>query len=171
MRVLAFDLLRSRRVMTMGVSAGLLLVSIGYLALYPSFEEQLQNFADDLPDAYSAVLGDVDIASPEGYIRSQVYSLLAPLLIAGAAIAAGASLARAERDKTLAVFAMLPVSRRQLAGGWWLHMAIIVAVCSAVTIAGVVIGAPLAGTDVGVDRIVLATAPMALFALFGFLLS
>lgn len=164
MRSLTFDLLRSRRMLLLGVCAGLLLVSIGYLALYPGFEDQLAVFADDLPDAYKALLGDVDIATAEGYIRSQVYSLVAPLLITGTAISAGSSLARAERDQTLAVLVLTPLSRRQLSGAWWLLVWSVSLLGASTTVVGVAIGSPLAGADVGIDRVLLATVPMFLFA-------
>ncbi|MFT7476367.1 MAG: ABC-2 type transport system permease protein [Verrucomicrobiales bacterium] len=165
MITLALDLVRSRKIMIAGICAGLLLLSIGYLALYPSLEDQLRSMAEDLPDAYKAVLGDADLASPEGYIRSQVYSLIAPLLIAGACISAGASLARAERDQTLAVFAVTPLSRRQLAGAWWLFVGLIASIGALATTVGVVIGSPLAGAEVSVGRIIAATIPLLLFGL------
>lgn len=148
----------------MWICAALLFASIGYLALYPSIQSQLQAFADDMPDAYKALLGDVDIATAEGYVRSQVYSLIAPLLMAGATISAGAGLAKAEQDQTLAALAVTPLSRRRLVGSW---MVLIwaVATCAAVTIViGVAVGAPLAGADVGLGRVVIATVPVLLFA-------
>lgn len=165
MITLTIDLLRSRRILVLGICAGLLFTSIGYLALYPSFDDQLQGLADDLPDAYKAFIGDADIASPEGYIRSQVYSLIAPLLVAGAAIAAGSSLARAERDQTLVVFAVQPLSRRALAGAWWAFVAIVATIGGLASFIGVLIGGPLAGAEVGVDRVLLATLPMLVFGL------
>lgn len=165
MHALTLDLLRSRRTLIAGICAGLLFTSIGYLALYPSFDDQLQDLAADLPDAYKAFIGDADIASPEGYIRSQVYSLIAPLLIAGACIAAGSSLSRAERDQTLVVFAVQPLSRRQLAGAWWGFVALVALICGLASFVGVIIGGPLAGADVGVGRIALATLPMLTFGL------
>lgn len=165
MTALTLDLLRSRRTMMAAICAGLLFTSIGYLALYPSLEDQLSDMAADLPDAYKAFVGDADVASPEGYIRSQVYSLIAPLLIAGACIAAGSSLARAERDQTLVVFAVQPISRRKLAGAWWGFVAIVAIICGLASFIGVTIGGPLAGADVGVGRIVLATLPMLTFGL------
>jgi ABC-2 type transport system permease protein len=146
-----------------GICAGLLFTSIGYLALYPSFDDQLQGLAEDMPDAYKAFIGDADIASPEGYIRSQVYSLIAPLLIAGATIAAGSSLARAERDQTLVVFAVTPLSRRQLAGSWWVFVLMVAVAGALASFIGVLIGGPLAGAEVGLDRVVLATLPMMTF--------
>lgn len=164
MVALTLDLLRSRRILVAAIAAGLLFVSVGYLALYPSFEDQIQTLADDLPDAYKAFIGDADIGSPEGYIRSQVYSLIAPLLIAGAAISAGSSLARAERDQTLAVLAVTPLSRRRLALSWWLLVVLVAAIASCAACIGVLIGGPLAGASVGVDRVLLATLPMFMFA-------
>ena len=163
MIALAVDLLRSRRTLLFGICAGILAVAVGYLALYPSFEEQLQTFADDLPDAYKALLGDIDLATPEGYIRSQVYSLIAPLLIAGAAIAVGSGLARAERDQTLAVLAVTPLPRRSLAGAWWLSIVLVAGAAAITAIVGVAIGAPLAGADVSLGRIVAATLPLFVF--------
>lgn len=165
MFALAVDLLRSRKTMVLAICAGLLFTSIGYLALYPSFEDQIQSLADDLPDAYKAFIGDADIGSPEGYIRSQVYSLVAPLLIAGAAIAAGSSLARAERDQTLVVFVVTPLSRRALAGAWLLFLVTGVVIAAVASIVGVVVGGPLAGAEVGLDRVLLATLPMLMFGL------
>ena len=165
MIALALDLLRARRTLVLGICAGILLVAVGYLALYPSFEEQLQTFADDLPDAYRALLGDIDLATPEGYIRSQVYSLIAPLLIAGASIAVGSGLARAERDQTLAVLAVTPLPRRSLAGAWWLSLVLVAGAAALTAIVGVMIGAPLAGADVSIGRIVAATLPLFAFGL------
>lgn len=164
MIALVADLVRSRRGLVLGVCAGLLLVSIGYLAMYPSFEDQLKAFADDIPDAYRALLGDVDIASAEGYIRSQVYSLIAPLVMASAAISAGSGLARAERDQTLAVLAVTPLSRRQLVGSWGALVWMVSLIAAVVIVVGVMIGIPLAGADVGADRVMLATLPQFLFA-------
>ncbi len=165
MGALAFDLAKSRRILIAGICAGLLFVSIGYLALYPSFDDQLQAFSDDLPDAYKAFIGDADIASAEGYIRSQVYSLLGPLLVAGAAISAGAGLARTERDHTLAVFAVMPMSRRKLFGSWWLLVLLVSVIGAGAAFIGVVIGGPLAGASVGIGRVALATLPVLFFGL------
>lgn len=166
MTALVLDLLRSRRMMIFGVCVGLLFVSIGYLALYPSLEDQLATMAEDLPDAYKAFLGDADIASPAGYIRSQVYSLMAPLLIAGAAITAGASLAKMERDQTLAVIAVTPLSRRALAIGWWSFVVAVAAIASGAVVVGVSVGVPLAGADVGLGNIIAATIPLWFFGVF-----
>lgn len=165
MIALFIDLLKSRRTLLFAICFALLFTSIGYLALYPSFEGQLQGLAEDLPDAYKAFIGDADLNSPEGYIRSQVYSLVAPLLIAGLTITAGASLARAERDQTLAVLATTPLSRWHLAGAWWLYIAATGMIGGLMSVIGVTIGSPLAGADISFRAIILATLPMLTFGI------
>ncbi len=160
---LFLDLGKSRRTLLFGICFALLFTSIGYLAIYPSFEDQLQGIAEDMPDAYKAFIGDADLTSPEGYVRSQVYSLVAPLLIAGLTITAGASLARAERDQTLVVLATSPLSRSQLAGAWWLYVGALGLVGGLMTVIGVFIGGPLAGAEISFGAVILATLPMLMF--------
>lgn len=161
---MTLDLLRSRRLLLVAVCAGLLFTSVGYLAIYPSFEAQIGDLAADLPDAYKAFIGDADLATPEGYIRSQVFSLIGPLVLAGAAIAAGSSLARAERDRTLAVYAVQPLGRVALAGSWAGFVAGVAVVGGLAMFVGVLIGAPLAGADVAPDQVVVAVVPVVVFA-------
>ena len=166
MSALVLDLLRSRRGLLAGISIALLVVSIGYLALYPSLEEQLTTMAEDLPDVYTALLGDVDLASPTGYIRSQVYSLLGPLLVVGGCIAAGSGLARAERDRTLAIFVVTPLDRHELAGAWVGFVVAVAVLCGLAIVVGVSIGAPLAGADVSFGSLLAATIPIVVFGVF-----
>jgi ABC-2 type transport system permease protein len=73
-------------------------------------------------------------------------------------------LARAERDQTLAVLAVTPLSRRKLAGSWWLLVVLVASVGAIAAVVGVLVGGPLAGASVGVDRVLLATLPMMVFA-------
>ncbi len=163
MIALTADLVRSRRVLLGGVGLALVAIAVGYLALYPSLEEQLANMAADLPDVYRALLGDVDLASPTGYIRSQVYSLLGPLLVAGGCIAAGSSLARAERDRTLAVMVVTPLGRRRVAAAWAGFVVVAALLAGVAIVVGVTLGAPLAGTPVSLMSTLGATIPVVVF--------
>lgn len=168
MTTLLADHLRARRVSLLALTGGLLFLSVGYLALFPSLEGQLQAFAGDIPDFYDALIGDADFTTANGYIRSQVYSLVAPLLLSGLAIAAGAALARAERSATLTPLFLSPVSRTALAGSYLATVLVVALIGGIAVIAGVVIGAPLAGAEVGLSSVVAATLPlMALAALVG----
>lgn len=157
---LLLDGLRARRRVLVGALLGLVALAVGYLSLFPQLEEQLQAFAGDLPEFYTALIGDADFSRPEGYVRSQVYALVAPFLASGLAIAAGAGLARSERDVTLTTTYAAPVSRRALALAQ-LGVAWSVALVSGVAVVvGVQLGAPLAGADVGLSGIIAATVPL-----------
>ncbi|MEO1061870.1 MAG: ABC transporter permease subunit [Actinomycetota bacterium] len=163
MNVLALDHLLARRVVVIGTTVALVGLALMYLALFPSLEDQLSSFSEDLPDSITAFIGDADFATANGYLRSQVYSLVSPLLLCGVAIAAGAGLARSERDQTLTGVVVTPVRRRDIVGSWLLVVVVIAAIGSAAVILGATLGGPIAGTDVGLGRVVLATS--SLFAL------
>ncbi|MEM8903537.1 MAG: hypothetical protein AAGF02_07545, partial [Actinomycetota bacterium] len=114
MIVLALDELRARRVSLAATILGLLSLALMYLALFPGLEDQLSSFSEDLPDSIAAFIGDADFSTANGYLRSQVFSLVSPLLLCGVTIAAGAGLARTERDQTLVTTFVLPVRRREI---------------------------------------------------------
>ena len=164
MTALVLDTLRARRAGIVVVLVGLFGLSVMYLAIFPSLEEQLQAFSGEIPEAVSAFVGDADFATPAGYVRSQVYALTAPLLAAGVAIAVANGLAKQERTVTLTPTYLAPVSRAQLAlshlaAGWGIALAAGIGV-----FAGVLIGAPLAGAEVRVVDVLAATAPFVGFA-------
>lgn len=160
MTTLVLDALRARRVALVAVLLGLLAISVGYLALFPQLEEQLQAFAGEIPEFYDALVGDADFSTPAGYVRTQVYALVAPLVAAGAAIAAAAGLARQERSVTLTPSYLAPVSRSTLALAHVLAAWVVGLVAGVGVFVGVLIGAPLAGAEVPVVDILAATLSM-----------
>lgn len=158
MTTLVLDALRARRVALAALLLGLLAISVGYLAIFPQLEEQLQAFAGEIPAFYDALVGDADFSTPAGYVRTQVYALVAPLVAAGVAIAAAAGLAKQERAVTLTVSYLAPVSRSTLAlthllAAWGIGLVAGIAV-----FVGVLVGAPLAGAEVPLLNILVATA-------------
>lgn len=161
---LVTDTLRGRRVGAIVLTAALAALSVGYLAMFPALEEQLQAFAGDIPEFYDALVGDADFTTPDGYVRTQVFALLAPLLAAGVAISAATGLARAERDVTLTPTFVAPVSRATLATSY-LAVAWLIGLAGGLAVfVGVMLGAPLAGAEVGLDGIAAATVPFVGFA-------
>lgn len=89
------------------------------LSFYPSFKDQAaelnESFAN-LPEGVVDLFSDTgDFLSPVGYLSSQVYYLLLPLLFSVAAIGLGGSLlAREEKQGTLELLLARPVSRTKL---------------------------------------------------------
>lgn len=106
-------MVRRRRLLAIGWFAAVVLPAF-YIALYPSMETLLEGFSD-LPEAMGALLGDVDIATPEGFFAAEVFAATGPLLIAAVAISLGTGLAASEKDHSLAAVLFAPVSRWQIA--------------------------------------------------------
>ena len=86
------------------------------LAFYPSFKDQSQQLSQafkDIPDSAMALLSDTgDFFSPTGYLSSQVFYLMLPMLLGILAISLGSSLiGREEKDGTLELLLSRPISR------------------------------------------------------------
>lgn len=92
------------------------------LAFYPSFKDQAAEaekaFAN-IPDSLKALFTDTgDFLSPIGFLSSQIYYLLLPLLLGMLAIGMGAGLiAKEEKRGTLELLLARPVSRGKLLAG------------------------------------------------------
>jgi len=98
-----------------GIGAFIALV----MAIYPSFRDssaQLDKSLQNIPASARNLFTDTsDFLSPVGYLSSQCYYLIVPLLFSFLAIGLGSSLlARDEQNKTLELLLARPVSRSRL---------------------------------------------------------
>ncbi len=89
------------------------------LVFYPTFKDQAGEFEktfQQLPDATRQLFTDTgDFFSPVGYLSSQVYYLMLPMLLSVLAISLGVSLiGREEKDGTIELLLARPVSRAKL---------------------------------------------------------
>lgn len=89
------------------------------LIFYPSFKdqaEQLQKSFQDMPDSSLQFIGgSTDFFSPVGYLNSQIYFIMLPLLLGILAIGLGTSLiAKEENDTTIDLLLTRPISRSKL---------------------------------------------------------
>lgn len=94
-------------------SFGLIFIN---MIFYPSFKDQaaeLQKSFESLPEATVQFIGgSTDFFSPIGFLNSQIFFLMVPLLLGILAIGLGSSLlAREEQDMTVEVVLARPVSR------------------------------------------------------------
>jgi ABC-2 type transport system permease protein len=118
------------------------------LVFYPSFKDagaQLQQSFENLPKAALGLFGgSADFFSPIGYLNSQVFFLLLPLLLSMLAVAVGASLiAREEQDLTIELLLARPVSRQRLLIGKIIAGTLVLIAVSFVALVTVVISAQL----------------------------
>lgn len=108
-----------RRWSTFWWSVGIAFFIFLTLVFYPSFKDagmQLQKSFESLPKAALGLFGgSADFFSPVGYLNSQIFFLLLPLLLTMLAVALGSSLiAREEQNLTIELLLARPISRSKL---------------------------------------------------------
>ena len=154
-----------------GWSVGLAAYVALLAAVYPSVRDNpaLNRLVKDYPDAFKSFIGfggEVDYTTAAGYLGSEVFSFMAPLLLLIAAVAAGsAALAGEEERGTLDLLLSLPVSRRRVALEKAGALALETSGLGFVLGLGLWIGARAAGMDVSAGHLAAATLDVVLLAL------
>lgn len=150
------------------------------VALYPSFKDQAAEMEEvfaQLPDAAVSLLGgSTDFFSPVGYMNSQVFFIMLPLLVGMLAISLGGKLlASEEQNHTIEALLARPVSRTKLLTGKAIAGFIILLVSTAATVISTIAVAKMVEIDVSTQNMVVVSLACFLLALsFGaiaFLLS
>ena len=98
-------------------SISLTLLIAFFMAFYPAVagEESFNELTENLPESLNALFGAEDIASPEGYLDSQFFSYLGPLLLLIFAVGRGAdAIAGEEQRHTFDLLMANPISRTQV---------------------------------------------------------
>jgi ABC-2 type transport system permease protein len=132
------------------------------LIFYPSFKndaEELQKSFENIPDAALQLLGgSSDFFSPIGYINSQVFFIMLPMILGILAIALGAGLlAREEQDKTIESLLARPISRTGLLSSKAISGLIILFIVTIVGLLATVITAKIVGLEVGASVLIQTT--------------
>lgn len=140
------------------------------MIFYPSFKDQaaeLQKSFESIPDAAIQLMGgSADFFSPIGFLNSQVYFIMLPMLFGILAIGLGSSLlARDEQDRTIELLLARPLPRSSLLFGKALAGAIIVFIVSIMSLLATIIAAAMVDLEVGVWPMVSATFACVLLVL------
>jgi ABC-2 type transport system permease protein len=118
MNGLLAKLLRDQRRALVGWGIGLALVALMYASVYPSIvasAEDLRSYIEKLPEAFQNLIGGQDYTSPGGYLRSEFFSMMGPILFLVFAIGAGSrALAGEEEARTLDLLLSTSFRRRDL---------------------------------------------------------
>lgn len=157
MTAIAFTyFLRDRRRSLVAWTLGIIALVIVMGLFYPSirdagadFDAYLESLPESMRDTLGASAGS--ITSPEGYLVSQLYSNMYPLLllIFGISMAAWA-IAGCEGDGTLEVTLAAPIRRSSLAWGRWLATAAATLAVTLLSTACLVAISPALGLSQGV---------------------
>jgi ABC-2 type transport system permease protein len=141
------------------------------VAVWPSVEgnADMKRLVEQYPDALKAFMAfgsEVEYGTAAGYLGSELFSFMVPILLLIAAIggAAGAIAGEEERG-TLDLLLANPVSRRRVALEKLGAVVVEVTALGAVLWASLAVGAAAARMDVGVGRLAAATAAAVLLAL------
>jgi ABC-2 type transport system permease protein len=167
------EALRERRRSLLWWGLGLVALLALNIAFYPSVrgDPALSDYAKDLPESVRALFagGELDLASPAGYLNSQIFALMAPLLFLIFAIGAGAGAVAGEEERgTLDLLLAHPVRRRDYVVQRFLALAALVAALTAVLLGTVTVGSRLVDLDIGFDGVLAASVSVGLLAvLFG----
>lgn len=108
--------LRERRVSMIWWAVGIGLTIVLTVSIYPSMRNNtgLQEYAESSSDMAKAFAGTTDFISPVGYLNSQLFFLMLPIILGIFAISLGSdALAGEEGRGTLDLLLSTPLSRRK----------------------------------------------------------
>jgi len=148
---------------------GLVLGAVMQIAVYPSMAssgDAMQQYVDAWPDALREAFGLADYTTAAGFLNTELFSFVVPLVLVGVALAAGAAATAGEEEQgTLELLLSVPVRRSTVLAGKALAMVVAVAVASAALVLTLLIGDPIVDLNVGAGYLVAATAACAFIAL------
>jgi ABC-2 type transport system permease protein len=151
-------------------SVGLIAMTALMVAVYPSVRDNpdLNKMVEDYPDAFKAFLGlggNVDYTSAIGYLNSELFAFMVPLLLLLAAIGAGARATAGEEERgTLDLLLANPISRRRLVIEKLAALAAEIAILGFVLWLALVVGVEAIGMNVSTGHLAAATFAAALLA-------
>lgn len=166
--------LRDLRRTTCWWSLGIVALSAFMVAVYPSVRDNpdLNKMVEDYPEALKAFFGlgqDVDYTSAVGYLNSELFSLMAPLLLLIAGIGAGARATAGEEERgTLDLLLANPISRRRLVAEKFAALVVQLTLLGAVLWLSLVVGCRVVGMHLSAVHLgAAATATVLLAVAFG----
>ena len=165
------EALRERRRTLAWWSLGVIALVAINVAFYPSIrgDTALNDYVKNLPDSVRGLFvgGELDITSPAGYLNSQIYAVMAPIVLLIFAIGAGAGAVAGEEERgTLDFLLANPLRRRDYVVQRFLALTALVAALAGVLLATVWLTSLLVDLEIGLDRLAAASLSVGLLALF-----
>jgi len=141
-----------------------------YMAIYPSVKESAQalnEYIAKMPEAFrAAFIGESDYASPVGYISSEVYTQMLPLLFLFYAIGVGSSAIAGEEEKgTLDILLATPIRRSRVVLEKWGALIGGLLFLSVIVIISLFIGIKFVDITIALDKLIAVTFSLFLLAL------
>lgn len=151
--------MRDQRWMVLGFGLGGALMAALVLGVYPSYREALALV--EIPPALQALVGDVDLASAEGFVSVEFFAWMPVLLVVYAIIQGTGVLAGEESSGTLDLLLAQPISRTRLFIEKATSIVLGTLVIVLLILPGWVVTYAAADIDLALGRLMLATVAMA----------
>lgn len=149
-------------------SASLALLALAMTGLYPTVRgnPELANLHEAYPKALRSMFGITDLASGTGYLRAELFSLVAPLLVIVLAVLWGGDMIAGEEERgTIDILMANPVSRARVVLEKWAALVAGVGIAGLALGLGLAIGVPATGMEVspsGLSAAILASVLLGL---------
>jgi len=157
----------------LGYGLGLALLAYVIALFYPSVKESfgnIQGLFERTPKELLSLFGitpGLDLTSPEGFLQSELFAFMVPLILAIQAIFLGAHAIAGEEERgTLDVLLVQPVGRGQVVLEKWAALALALLLTGLLFFLGLLGGVLQVGMAIGVGRLAAATFMTVLLALF-----
>ncbi|MEW6182340.1 MAG: ABC transporter permease subunit [Bacillota bacterium] len=163
--------LRDYRYALLWWGAGLFLICLWIVLLYPSVRDmhELNRLLEGAPSTLiKAFTGDIsDMTSPTGYLNSQLFFFMLPLLFIIFCIGFGGYAVAGEEERgTMELLLSNPVPRRRVVIEKYAAMVLCAVILSFLTVVGIASGKNTAELNLAIGQIAAATVACALLGLF-----
>ncbi len=164
------ETLRERRRSIVWWALGLTALVAVTVAFYPSIRDDtaLSDYSKDLPDALRGLFagGETDLVSAPGYLNSQIFALIAPVIMLIFAIGIGAAgIAGEEERGTLDLLLAQPLGRVEFVLARAVSLTALVAVLTAVLFVAVAVGSELVDLQISLGDLAAGSASVGLLGL------
>jgi len=148
---------------------GLIILTVVTMLFYPSLSEatELNDLLVDDNPLIKAFIGDVpDLTSPEGFLNSQIFFLMLPLMFLAFAVAQGSGAIAGEEEKgTLDMLMSNPIDRWRVVIEKFGAMIVTVLALAVVTWLGLAVGAVAVSMEISYVKMAEATLAAALLGI------
>ena len=134
--------------------------------LYSFMDEAMLTFSERAPEVLMAMVGNADLATPEGWYQTETFSMMGPVAVIVVTAAIGAkALAGEEEKRTMGLLLANPIRRSTIVLEKTLAMVYAAIVVGFLTFAGVALGSLLGGLGMSMVNLAATSALMTLLGL------
>lgn len=139
------------------------------VSVYPTIRDSREGWSDvteQFPEAFKKIFRMEDYTSPAGYLSTELFSFMIPLIFIGLATTwAARSASEEEENGTADILLSLPISRSAILATRLLTMLGVIAVLVIATTAALAVGTEMVDMNIGAIKIFQASAACGLLSL------